>query len=118
MPLKIEGLDKLQASLERAVKATRPRWQAEGRYMVRYAQQRSPVDTGLFFKSWLFRTPRGGGLDLHNNATRGGSHYAPHVHRKGDPETVLEEVRAEADSRSARLREDLAQIIATTINRG
>ena len=118
MPLKVEGLDRLQTLLQKAVPATRPRWQAEGLAMASYAQERSPVDTGLFFKSWRFQAPRTGGLDLLNNATRGSNFYAPHVHRKGDPETVLEEVRAEAQARSARLREDLAQIVSTVINRG
>lgn len=118
MPLKVTGLDDLEARLRRALAPSRAVWQAEGRVVVRYAQDRSPVDTGLLFKSWGYRVDRTGGLQITNGATRDGRRYDRYAHRQGDPTPVLEEVYAFAIARLPQLRERLAQVTADAVNRG
>lgn len=118
MPLRITGLDRLQTLLERAVPATRAVWQEEARVVVRFAQESSPVDTALLFKSWRFRTDRTGGAAILNGATRDGRRYDRYAHRAGEPTPVIEEVYAFATARLPALRERLARVAADTVNRG
>ena len=118
MPIRIKNVDRIIQAHRTALEATRPRWQQEGREMRVLAQRLSPVDTGLFRKSWTFRTYKRGGLTIINEASQNGRAYAEYVHRAGERITVGEEVRRIAVERLPALRADLSRLFAQHINRG
>ena len=101
--------DHFRETAQRMTRERREYWKREGKEINTFAKSISPVDKGLFKRSWRYRTTAIGYTQTNEAAHRGRT-YSGYVHPAGDDETIEAKVVAEIERRVPRYKEDLQNI--------